>query len=226
MTIFSGQARKLQRRRRTSLSLAAGVAAAAWFATLAGATAAHADVAVLPDLPSVSSGEQTGALGLPPLWEGVSYSGSITYTDLLGDTVGSTSNPEPAVFDTYSWAPSTIFSTSPIADEFLDTSSDVANLANGEVGGSDFDYVTMSGWDNYYELTPFAANGANSWTDNINDTLAYAPNGGGELSSIDFGIQYLDLPDAATPVDQINLLGSGGEILLSIPVVGDLFGSL
>jgi hypothetical protein len=38
----------------------------------------------------------------------------------------------------------------------------------------------------------------------------------------EFGYQYLDLPDATTPVDEINVFGSGGDILFSIPVTGDL----
>lgn len=54
--------------------------------------------------------------------------------------------------------------------------------------------------------------------------FAYDPTGFplGSLSGIEFGIQYLDLPFAATPVDEVNLLGAGGEILMSIPVTGDL----
>lgn len=47
-----------------------------------------------------------------------------------------------------------------------------------------------------------------------------------DLSGIEFGIQYLDLPDAATPVDAVNFLGSGGEILFYLPVIGDLLTSL
>jgi hypothetical protein len=42
----------------------------------------------------------------------------------------------------------------------------------------------------------------------------------------EFGIQYLDLPFAATPVDEINLLGPGGEILFALPVTGDVFSGL
>jgi hypothetical protein len=39
---------------------------------------------------------------------------------------------------------------------------------------------------------------------------------------MEFGMQYIDLPDAATPVDEINILGENADILLSIPVTGDL----
>jgi hypothetical protein len=47
------------------------------------------------------------------------------------------------------------------------------------------------------------------------------------LSGVEFGIQYIDMPDAfangaLTPIDEINVLGAGGEILFSIPVTGDL----
>jgi hypothetical protein len=54
--------------------------------------------------------------------------------------------------------------------------------------------------------------------------LAFDPTGDplASLAGVEFGIQYLDLPDAATPIDAINFLGSGGEILFSIPVTGDL----
>lgn len=68
----------------------------------------------------------------------------------------------------------------------------------------------------------------NSETENISATLLFDPTGNpvADLSSIEFGIQYLDMPDAATPVDAINVFGSGGEILFSIPVTGDLLSGL
>jgi hypothetical protein len=222
MKVFLERTRTRHHRRHGGLPLVAGAAAAAWIAMLASAPTVHADVAVLPDLPQLTADQETGALGVPPLWDGVSYSGTAFYTDLLGDTVGSVSNPEPEVLDEYSLAPGTIWSSGLTATEFLDTNEEVASVANNVVAGSTYDFAsTTSGWDNYYELTPSYVNGATSWTDNINDALVYAPN-----SSIDFGVQYVDLPDASTPVDAINVLGSGGDILLSIPVIGDLFSSL
>ena len=39
-------------------------------------------------------------------------------------------------------------------------------------------------------------------------------------------ICYMDLPNAVTPVDAVNFLGSGGEVLYSLPVTGDLLTSL
>jgi hypothetical protein len=96
----------------------------------------------------------------------------------------------------------------------------------GTVGGSTFSgLITTAGFYNFYEDTPFIATGASSEVDNINDVWAFDPTGVplGGLSGIEFGIQYLDLPDAASgPVDELNFLGSGGEILFSLPVTGDL----
>jgi hypothetical protein len=77
---------------------------------------------------------------------------------------------------------------------------------------------TTSGFTLDYEDTPFEAANTTEPVQNIDYLLTYAP----ASSGIEFGIQYLDLPDAATPVDEINLLGAGGEILFSLPVTGDL----
>ncbi|MBV8862596.1 MAG: hypothetical protein JO259_12135, partial [Mycobacterium sp.] len=81
-----------------------------------------------------------------------------------------------------------------------------------------------TGFFDLYEETPFQPLGSIPVA-NINDALVYDPSGLYSFteSGVEFGIQYLYLPDAATPVDEINLLGSGGEILTSIPVTGDLF---
>jgi hypothetical protein len=44
-----------------------------------------------------------------------------------------------------------------------------------------------------------------------------------DLSGIEFGVQNLDLPGVFSgPIDELNFLGSGGEILFSLPVTGDL----
>jgi hypothetical protein len=221
-----------RRRGLTGLTLVAGATAVAGFAMLASAPAAQADDAALPELPDVFSATANGAIGFPPLWDGQTYSGEASYTDLLGDSVGTDPNLEPEIYDVYTTAPGAFDGGLPLGTltetEYLDTSDDVASLANGQVGGSTFDVVTTaSGWQNYYELTPFYATNAAASTENIDDTLVYAPDGlGANDAGIDFGIQYMDLPDAATPVDEINLLGSGGEILLSIPVTGDLLSGL
>jgi hypothetical protein len=61
---------------------------------------------------------------------------------------------------------------------------------------------------------------------NYDDAVVFDPTGlplFGDTSGIEFGIQYLDLPSAWTPVDEINFLGQAGEILFSLPVTGDLF---
>jgi hypothetical protein len=99
------------------------------------------------------------------------------------------------------------------------------NGLDGSVDGSTFSVVaTNSGLYNFFEETPYFANATDTTTDSINDVFAYDPTGIplGSLSGVEFGIQYLDLPFAATPVDEVNLLGAGGEILFSLPVTGDL----
>jgi hypothetical protein len=232
MNIFSERTRILQSRRYTGLALVAGASAAAAVAMLASTPAAHADGAVLPELPEIVSATINGSTGIPPLWDGLTYTGGGFYTDLLGDTVGSSGSPESETFDIYTTAPGAFDGGIPLGalteTEYLDTDDDVASLANGEVGGSTFDFANAdAGWNNYYELTPFDATNASTVTENVNDTWVYDPTGlGTNDAGIDFGIQYIDLPDASTPVDAINVLGSGGDIVLSIPVVGDLFSSL
>jgi hypothetical protein len=232
MEAFPEPIRPNQRRHRwTGLTLAAGAVVAAGFAMLAGTPAAHADQAVLPELPEITSATEIGSTGVPPLWDGQTYSGGAFYTDLLGDNIGSSGSPESATFDVYTTAPGAFDGGIPLGalteTEYFDDNDDVASLANGQAGGSTFDYAdTTSGWSNFYELTPFDATGATTVTDNVNDALVYDPSGlGANDAGIDFGIQYLDLPDASTPVDAINVLGSGGDILFSIPVTGDLLSS-
>jgi hypothetical protein len=222
-----------QRRQRAGLLVTVGVGAvAAGLAMLASVPAAHADNAVLPALPSIVADTVNGSTGFPPLWDGQTYSGGAFYTDLLGDSVGSSGNPESETFDVYTTAPGAFDGGIPLGSltetEYSDSSDDVASLANGQTGGSTFDFVNAdSGWSNFYELTPFFANNASTATDNVNDTWIYDPSGLGiNDSGIEFGIQYVDLPDASTPVDAINVLGSGGDILFSVPVVGDLLSSL
>ena len=101
---------------------------------------------------------------------------------------------------------------------------------DGTAEGSTFSQIfTTSGLVNFYEDTPFYATGASDATQNINDAFVFDPTGSPltDLSGIEFGIQYLDLPDATSgPIDAINFLGSGGEILFSIPVTGDLLAGL
>jgi hypothetical protein len=230
--VFPEPMRATQRRhRRAGLALAAFAAAAAGFTMLASAPAAHADPVVLPDFPEVVSDTENGSTGFPPLWDGLTYSGEAYYTDLLGDSVGNSVNPESETFDVFTTAPGAFDGGIPLGTltetEYFDDNDDVASLANGQAGGSTFDYVSAdSGWNNYYELTPFLATNATTVTDNVNDTWLYDPTGlGTNDAGIDFGIQYVDLPDASTPVDAINVLGSGGDILFSIPVIGDLLSS-
>jgi hypothetical protein len=223
-----------QRRQRSRVLLAAvGFGAvAAGLAIMASAPAAHADNAVLPALPAIVADTVNGSTGFPPLWDGLTYAGQGFYTDLLGDSVGSSVNPESETFDVYTTAPGAFDGGIPLGalteTEYVDDNDDVASVAGGQVGGSTFDYVdTTSGWNNYYELTPFIATNATTVTDNVNDTWLYDPSGLGiNDAGIEFGIQYVDLPDASTPVDAINVLGSGGDILFSIPVAGDLLSSL
>jgi hypothetical protein len=226
MNQFSEKIRLTQRHnRRTVLTLAAGAAAAAGLAMMAATPAANADDAVLPVQPTFDVFTDSGATGFPPFWDGSTGTAEGSYTDLLGDTLG-TVNLENFDTDFYVFGPGALESgntTNLLSEvEFSDvTAHCVVNLATGCVGGTTFDEAfTNSGWFNSYELTPFYPTGG-AFTANINDALVYEPNG-----SVDFGVQYLDLPDATTPVDEINLLGSGGEILLSIPVTGDLLSGL
>jgi hypothetical protein len=206
-----------QRRRRTGQILAA----AAGLAMMAAIPAAKADDAVLPGLPLYEGSTDNGATGFPPFWDGNTGTAEGSYTDLLGDNVG-TVTPEEFDTDFYAFGPSELESGTNLLteEESSDTAICVVTLAAGCVGGSTFDDAhTDSGWFNLYEYTPFNPTNGESVA-NINDALFYSPSG-----TIDFGIQYLDLPDAATPVDEINLLGSAGDILLSIPVTGDLLAS-
>ncbi len=152
-----------------------------------------------------------------------------TFTDLLGETTDTTASyysGGPMQVDQYSFPglnPSaTVFQ---IADPGGGYGIEGRGL-DGTVAGSTFSATVApsDGFYNVYEDTPYYAAGSSQAVENINDVLAYDPTGDplASLSGIEFGIQYLDLPDAATPVDAINFLGSGGEILFSIPVTGDL----
>jgi hypothetical protein len=91
------------------------------------------------------------------------------------------------------------------------------------VGGSTYSELAIpvgslsTGFANIYENTPFYPSSATGATDNVSDTFGYFSG-----ATPEFGVQYVDLPDAATPVDELNFFGSGGDILFFIPVIGDL----
>jgi hypothetical protein len=212
-----------QRYSGACLTLAAGAMAVAACA-MSSSPLARADTADLPIFPdTIGSLMNEESIGIPPLFDGSAYQVEGSYTDLLGDytTVEDPSAGLTLNYDSYSF-PGT-GDPSLVGEEFTDPFQ-AGTLANGEVGGSTFGLVgTTSGWINLYEDTPYEPFNAPT-VDNVDDVLAYEPSGLSDTASaIDFGIQYLDLPDAATPVDEINFLGSGGDILFSIPVTGDLF---
>lgn len=124
-------------------------------------------------------------------------------------------------------APANLQDPGIFSEQLSDDNNDVATLSNGYVDGSTFGFAdTSSGLYNLYEDTPFYNTTVPPAVEsnNVSDTFLYDPTGNplGSLSGIDFGVQYLDLPDATAPVDEVNILGSGGDILLSIPVTGDL----
>ena len=217
----------------------AGAVAAAGVALAAATPAAQADTVELPDIPDLSGNIfDQESLGGPPFFDGIAFEQNGTYTNLLGLVVNSVGQPAPLDYDSYGF-PGTTSLIDPVggiptgaAPLQITEINDPNYFApggigpNGDVLGSTFGEIsTTSGLYNFYEDTPFFSNTATSATDNYNDTFVYDPTGNPvtDLSGIEFGIQYLDLPDAAVPVDEINLLGSGGEILLSIPVTGDLF---
>jgi hypothetical protein len=62
-------------------------------------------------------------------------------------------------------------------------------------------------------------------TDNINDVFVSDPGGlGVNGDGIVSGIQLLDIPSLTRLIDELNFLGEGGTILLSVPLGGlDLF---
>jgi hypothetical protein len=213
--------------RRIKAGLTLVGAAGAVLALAAGSPSANADTVVLPDFPT-TTGEQISpeTLGIPLLFGGEAYEQNGSYTDSLGvdvDTAGVQSLNGPLEINDYEFP-----APNPSVEVVDYVSPGVIGgvVGDGDIFGSTFSaLITTDHLYNFYEDTPFIATGASSATDNINDVLAFDPTGIplGSLSGIEFGIQYLDLPDAfAGPVDELNFLGSGGEILFSLPVTGDL----
>jgi hypothetical protein len=225
--------RSVTRRIRACLTLA-GAAAAGVLALTATSPAANADTVDLPDLPSLT-GEPINpeSLGVAPLFTALAEQYNGSYTDSLGVSVNTTApfTPEPLQVDAYGFNG---INPTFIAETITDPNGGVAGIEGGSVDGtaegSTFSQIfTTSGLVNFYEDTPFYATGASDATQNINDAFVFDPTGSPltDLSGIEFGIQYLDLPDATSgPIDAINFLGSGGEILFSIPVTGDLLAGL
>jgi hypothetical protein len=210
------------RRAKAGLTLV-GAAAAGVLALILTSPAAIADTAELPEIP-LPTGPETveGSFGLPPLFTGQSLEGNASYTDLLGVQISSAT---PLQFDT--WEFPGAFNPSISAESVTgDVDAVLAPFNGGDVGGDTSSYIEMNpGLFNLYEVTPFlAADGAHVL--NYDDTFVFDPTGiplFGDTSGIEFGIQYLDLPSALTPVDELNFLGAGGEVLFSIPITGDLF---
>jgi hypothetical protein len=206
----------------------AGAAAAASLAMLAAAPSAYADQAEVPSLPFTTSDYPiTGSFGIPPLFSVETYDSSGGYTDLLGDTVTNTSPSLPLAFGDITVDPLAPVPT--IFAQMTDPNEDVAYLSApqyGQVEGSTWDdSFGSSGFTQLYEVTP--VEGLSGITNNVDYISAYAPNGlGSGGDGMEFGIQYIDLPDATTPVDEINILGENAEILFSIPVTGDLLSGL
>jgi len=207
------------------LAVVAGAAVAATLALTATSPAANADNVDFPFTPTATGPEtDLETFGVQPLFYGNAYEQNGTYVDLLGDDVNTGTSPFPLSVDNYG-APS--IDPSIYGVGYTDANGTfVAVQPGGEVGGSSFasivdtNAITNTEWVNLYEDTPFYPTGG-AETDNVNDTLLFEGN-----SSIYFGIQYVDLPDAATPVDELNFFGSSGDILFSIPVAGDLLSSL
>jgi hypothetical protein len=218
-------ARTSQRRIGVGLALA-GAAAAAALALTATSPAAKADTVDVPDVPD-ETGIETGQeyFGLTPLFQGDSFEGNGNFTDLLGYNVDTTSPGDlPLDWDSYA-VPDDVnpsFQTIGVTNPNVD-----AVTTDGTVGGSTFGEFALpigsatSGLVDIYEETPFYANLGTGATDNVSETWEFVT----QSTTVDFGVQYLDLPDAATPVDEINVFGSGGDILFSIPVTGDLLAS-
>jgi hypothetical protein len=222
---YDENAGSAQRRVGVGLALVAGASVAAALALTATSPVASADNVDFPFTPVVSGAETDQEIfGVAPLFYGNAYEQNGTYIDLLGDDINTATSSTPLSVDNYG-APS--IDPSIYGVGYSDyPGSFVAVHPGGEVGGSSFanivdtNAITNTEWVNSYEDTPFYPTGGVE-TDNVNDVLLYE-----EDSSINFGIQYLDLPDAATPVDELNFFGSSGDILFSIPVTGDLLSSL
>jgi hypothetical protein len=220
------QLSRTRRRVGIGLALAAGAAAAAFTMTVT-SPLAGADTADLPSLP-VPSGPTTPVetLGVQPFFDQTLYQQNFTYTNLLGESIDTSTLSESMQADNY-FFPNDI-DPNAIAEQIADPNGDEATVPAGYVAGSTFSLIgSSSGFFNIYEDTPVLPLAGGEDIQNIDDAFVYNPSGLADLEGgIGFGIQYLDLPDATTPVDEINLLGSGGDILLSIPVTGDLFSSL
>jgi hypothetical protein len=216
------RARSTQRRIGVGLAAMAGAVAAAALTLTATSPAANADTIELPALPS-PTGSETGQenLGIAPLFTGSAYEQNGSFTDLLGYHVDTTAPGYlPLDWDTYD-VPN---SSSPSIEALGVTSpSHDAVITAGDVGGSTYSELAIpvgslsTGFANIYEDTPFYPSLGIGATDNVSDTFGYFSG-----ATPEFGVQYVDLPDAATPIDELNFFGSGGEILFSIPVTGDL----
>jgi hypothetical protein len=224
--------RSVTRQIKACLTLA-GVAAAAVLAMTATSPAANADTVDLPEFPATSGAQiAPESLGVAPFFAGEAYEQNGSYTDLLGtdvDTSASYYLNGPLQIDDYEFPGSGPASLTAINETTPGIVASDSGAINGDVGGTAFSYVGAEpGYYNLYEDTPFVATGASDATQNINDVLLFDPTGNplGGLSGVEFGIQYIDLPNAVTPVDAVNFLGSGGEVLYSLPVTGDLLTSL
>jgi hypothetical protein len=225
MAHFPQRSHSPQRPRRIGVgaALAAGAAAAAALAMLAVAPAAYADQAEVPSVPFTTSDYPlTGSFGIQPLFDVETYNSSGGYTDLLGDVVTNNSPALPLAFGDITLNPLAPVPT--VFAQMTDPNDEIAFLSgpDAEVDGSTIDEVfSPTGFDQLYELTP--VEGVSGPSDNVDFISAYVPVAlGSDGNGIEFGIQYIDLPDATTPVDEINILGENAAILLSIPVSGDL----
>jgi hypothetical protein len=220
---FSHNTRATTRPASVGSLLLAGAAAAATFGLIGIDPTANADTAIIPVLPSVTIDDvqtPTGAFGIPPFYDGYTYEQDATYWSLLGHVDTSVHPPEP-VWNVITFGPD--FEST----EFKDFGTNLGALANGGVvEGSTFDHIATGplGFDNYFEVTPVVQLDG-TITDNISDAFVYDPGGlGFNGDGIVSGIQLLDVPSLTTPVDELNFLGEGGTILLSVPLGGlDLF---
>lgn len=213
------------RRVKAGLTLV-GAAAAGVLALILTSPAAIADTADLPVFPVADVGSATGfeSLGVPPLFAGQAFEFSGTYTDLVGVHMDSTDSGRFLTEDSYGFPGN----GSPFSIEGLEITDpqEFTSIQEGSfdaVDGDTFGEIsTNTGLYNLFQETPFFTQTASSL--DLNDTFVYDPTGNplADPSGIDFGIQYLDLPDVATPVDEVNILGPGAEILFSLPVTGDL----
>jgi hypothetical protein len=213
--------RKRARTRPASvgLLLLAAAAAAAMCGLIGIDPAANADTAVIPVLPTVTIDDPqtpTGTFGIPPFYDGYTYEQDATYFGLLGPVDTSLHPPEP-VWDVITVGP--FFQST----EFKDFETHLGLLANGGIiEGSTFDHISTGplGFDNYFEVTPVVQLDG-TITNNISDAWVFDPGGlGFNGDGIISGVQLLDVPSLTTPVDELNFLGEGGTILLSVPLGG------